>query len=206
MPFFRGLGMSASLIVALGPQNAYLIKHGLLRRSAVFGIAAIYVLIDAALIALGAMGAGSLIASIPILKMVFSAVAAAFFLFYGLASIHRAFGKEANAIDDMDEKAGYGMAIILSLANPGVLFDTIVIAGGLAGHYQEFSARVLFSMGAATASLIWFSTLSMLSFWAGGFVKGPSVWKVLDFVIGVLMVFLAFVVLQDIVTPRPNTA
>ena len=200
MPFLKGLGMTASMIVALGPQNAYLIKNGLMRKTAVFNIAAIYVLIDIALITLGAIGVGSLIAKIPALKFAFSIVAAGFFLFYGFMSIRSVFKSQPSQLDLPEiRKDGYSKAVLISIANPAVLFDTIVIIGGLASQYEQMFERIMFLIGAVTASILWFSTIAILSFYTGRYVTGEKVWRILDFGIGILMIFLAFIISSDII-------
>ncbi len=201
MPFLTGMGMAASMIVALGPQNAYLIKHGLMRHGAVLRIAAIYVAIDVVLIAIGALGVGALIAQATDLRFYFSIVAALFFLGYGLMNIANAFRKRNRNFDADAGASRYSTAILISVANPGVLFDTVVLIGGLAGQYDEISDRMIFSAGAATASLLWFATLAFLSFYVGYYVASDRVWRVLDFVIGVLMIVLAGVIYSSIQEP-----
>lgn len=197
MVFFTGLGMTASMIIALGPQNAYLLKYGLNRQSTVFHIALIYILIDICLITLGALGIGTLIASAPLLKLTFSVVAVAFFTIYGALSIYRSIlPRPESAKPDFGIKV-YSTAILISVANPAVLFDTIVIIGGLAGQYQDLSDRLVFSAGAATASLIWFVSLSLFSYHASSFVSGPRVWRYIDLVIGSLMLVLGYVIAHD---------
>lgn len=197
MPFFTGLGMTASMIVALGPQNAYLLKHGLNRQSTVFHIALIYIFIDISLITLGALGIGSLIANAPLLKLAFSIVAVIFFVTYGALSINRAIRAHQSVSKPEFGNKVYWTAILISVANPGVLFDTIVIIGGLAGQYDELLDRFIFSTGAATASLIWFTGLSLLSYQASRFISGANVWRYIDLVIGMLMLFLGYIIAQD---------
>jgi len=201
MAFLTGMGMAASMIVALGPQNAYLIKHGLLRHSAVLRIAAIYVVIDVALITVGALGIGALIAQATDVRFYFSIVAALFFLGYGLTNILNAFRNRKRVFEAEDNKSRYSTAILISVANPGVLFDTIVLVGGLAGQYEQISDRMIFSAGAATASLLWFTTLAFLSFYVGYYVTSDRVWRILDFVIGMLMIVLAWVIYSGIQEP-----
>ena len=151
MPFVTGMGMAASMIVALGPQNAYLIKHGLMRHRAVLPIAAIYVTIDVALITLGALGVGAVIAKMPEWRFLFSLAAAGFFLIFGLMNIWNAFRDRDRSIDAKTDSSRYSTAVLVSIANPGVLFDTVVLVGGLAGQYDLVSDRLIFSAGAAAA-------------------------------------------------------
>jgi L-lysine exporter family protein LysE/ArgO len=201
--FFSGMAMAASMIVAIGPQNALLIRYGLARVPTVFVVAGIFVAVDMALITLGALGVGSLVAQIPTLKLALAGVAAAFFLYYGLTSLWRGFvgGDGGGGLLQPAGVAGvYGPAIAVSIANPGVLFDTIVLVGGLASHYGALSDRLVFSSGAVAASFLWFATLAVTSYVAGRYVTGPTVWRVLDVGLGVLMIGLAAKLTSDVMT------
>jgi L-lysine exporter family protein LysE/ArgO len=191
--------MTASMIIALGPQNAHLLKYGLMRKTTVFNIAAIYVLIDIVLITFGALGVGSLIAEAPLLKLIFSIIAVGFFLIYGLISIRSAFKPRSAQINLLTTGTGYSTAVLISIANPAVLFDTIVIIGGLAGQYEQISERIAFLVGAATASFLWFAAISAASFYASSYVTGDKVWKILDLIIGTLMIFLAFIISSNVI-------
>lgn len=194
MPFLRGLGMTASMIVALGPQNAYLLKHGLTRSRAVFGVAALYVTIDACLILLGALGVGTIIAGTPLLKMAASLIAIGFFAIYGIVSIRNGLRSRVTDLEGAPPPMNYTAAILVSILNPAVLFDTIVIIGGMAGQYSELHDRLVFSAGATAASLSWFAFLAFTSYHAGRFITGPKVWRTLDIAIGALMLALAYAI------------
>lgn len=194
--------MAASLIVAIGPQNAYLLKYGLARRRFVFAIATIYVVIDVVLIALGAVGFGSLIAQHPVLKLCFAALAGIFFFAFGISSIWKGLKPGRLAPPALPKAAAYSTAVLLSLANPGVLFDTIVIIGGFAGQYADIYERLEFTAGAALASFSWFFVLASLAFFAGSYID-DRVWKFVDIAIGVLLMVLATSILRDaVVTAR----
>ncbi|MBK1671584.1 hypothetical protein CKO28_26680 [Rhodovibrio sodomensis] len=198
--FFSGMAMAASMIVAIGPQNALLIRYGLARVPTVFAVAAIFVAVDMGLIALGALGVGSLVSQVPALKLAFAGAAAAFFLYYGLSSLWR--GVSGDAGGGLLQPAGaagvYGPAIAVSIANPGVLFDTIVLVGGLASRYGALGDRLVFSGGAVAASFVWFATLAGTSYVAGRYLAGPTVWRVLDIGMGVLMIGLAAKLTGDV--------
>jgi len=205
--FFSGMAMAASLIVAIGPQNALLIRYGLARVPTVFAVAAIFVAVDALLIALGALGVGSLVSQVPALKLTLAGIAAAFFLYCGLSSLWRGFvGGEGGGLLQPASGGGqaYVPAIAVSIANPGVLFDTIVLVGGLASRYGELGDRLVFSSGAVAASFTWFATLAVASYLAGRYVTGPAVWRVLDVGIGVLMIGLAAKLTSDVMTLAPH--
>jgi L-lysine exporter family protein LysE/ArgO len=188
--------MTASLIVAIGPQNAYLLKYGLSRTRFVFAIAAIYVVIDVALITLGALGVGTIIAQYPVLKLSFACIAVIFFLAFGFASLRKGVRGGKVETPKVPGPAAYSTAILLSVANPGVLFDTIVIIGGLAGQYPHLVDRIAFSAGAAAASFLWFFALATLAYFCGGYFNDRA-WKAVDIVIGLLMLVLAVTIAHD---------
>ena len=198
--FFSGMAMAASLIVAIGPQNALLIRYGLARVPTVFVVAAIFVSVDMLLIALGALGVGSLVAQVPVLKLALTGFAAAFFLYYGLSSLWRGvLGGDGGGLLQPAAAGGlYGPAIAVSIANPGVLFDTVVLVGGLASQYADLGERLVFSSGAVAASFLWFATLAVTSYAAGRFVTGSTVWRVLDVGLGILMIGLAAKLTGDV--------
>ena len=191
--------MTASMIVALGPQNAFLIKLGLSKSRIAFNVAAIYILIDVILISFGALGVGAFIADQPMLRISFSFLASAFFLYFGLSSIRSALSLRTSRPDQISVSSGdgYFKAILISVLNPGVLFDTIVLIGGLAAQFQDFTDRLWFLAGAMSASMMWFTLLAVASFYAGRFVNGKTVWVVLELVIGCLMIVLAAVLLLE---------
>jgi len=191
--------MAASLIVAIGPQNAYLLKYGLARHRFVFAIAAIYIVIDVFLITLGAVGFGTLIAQHPLLKLCFAVLAGTFFFAFGIVSIRKALKPGKIEPPQVSGAAACSTAIFLSLANPGVLFDTIVLIGGFAGQYANIYDRVAFSAGAALASFSWFVALSCLAFFAGGYINDRA-WKFVDLAIGVLLIVLATSIMRDALT------
>lgn len=194
--YLSGMAMAASLIVAIGPQNALLIRFGLARQSGVFAIAAIYVAIDATLIAVGALGVGSAVARVPLLRFAFSLFAAGFFAFYGGRSLVSAMRRSAR-LEIAPAGTGYATAVLVSVANPAVIFDTIVLVGGMAAQHEQLAQRAVFSAGAVTASALWFAALSLLSYTAGRYVTGASVWRTLDLIVGVLMLVLAGTLFQD---------
>lgn len=200
MPFMMGLGMAVSMIVALGPQNVYLIQHGLMRRKLVYNVAMIYIGVDAILITIGALGVGSIIASIPLLKLIMTNLAVFFLAVFGVASFRAKQDSELKEeVSKRRSKSIYKMALVLSLLNPGVLFDTVVLSGGLASRYGMLSDRILFSAGALTASVMWFLLIATLSYRASGFLLYRVSWSFVGRVTGVTMIGLAMILAMQII-------
>lgn len=198
MPFIRGLSMTAGMIISLGPQNSFLIKHGLFKNPKTLHIAAIFIVIDIILITIGALGVGSIISQSFYLRIGMTIFAASFFIYYGIASLLSSRqGKVATDEPKLDRNI-YLTAVILSVANPAVLLDTIVIVGGLASRYQTITDRVFFSIGAITASTVWFMVLSAMALWASRFVENSNTWRIVELVIGIFMIGLGVFLLYDL--------
>lgn len=196
-PFLRGLGLGASLIIAIGAQNAWVLRQGLRREQAVL-VAAICAGCDALLIALGAAGVGSAIASLPSLARLTSLVGAAFLLYYGAAAFLRAL--KPAALEAASAPATRGSIALttlsVSLLNPHVYLDTIVLVGGLAGQYAA-SSRLLFALGAICASCVWFFGLALGAARLAPLFRRPAAWRVLDCLVGTVMWTIAFGLLRS---------
>jgi len=122
--------------------------------------------------------------------------AAGFFLLFGLRSLLNA-ARGTAPFDVQDGQGTIRKAVLVSLLNPGVIFDTIVLVGGVAAQYDDLTQRAIFSLGAVTASSLWFATLAVASYSAGRYVTGAQVWRILDLVVGLLMLILAATLVQD---------
>lgn len=184
-----GLALSASLIVAIGAQNAYLLKQGL-RREHVLVLATICFLSDAILILLGCAGLGSLVQAHPALVQAVKWIGAAFLGWYGLRSARAALHPQALQADTAAGAVSLGSAVRTMLAltwlNPHVYLDTVLLLGGIAGGYPGVS-RVAFGLGAASASLLWFYTLGFGAARLAPLFSRPAAWRVLDALIALVM-------------------
>jgi len=164
MPYIEGLLIGSGLIIAIGAQNAYVIRQGV-KGEHVFPVATVCALVDVALIALGAGGVGSLIAEHPRLTSFAAWGGAAFLGVFGalaLRSAIKATGADWADADQAAKSAGAGTmgravaaALAFSLLNPWVYLDTVVMLGGIAAQYAV-DLRIQFAAGAMTASLVWF--------------------------------------------------
>lgn len=162
--FATGLATGLGLIVAIGAQNAFVIRQGLLRRH-VFAVAGICFLCDAALIALGVAGAGALIAQSRWLTTAAAWGGAAFLVWYGsragwnaVRRDHKGFAAAEAAAElaaGRALKAAALSALAFSLLNPHVYLDTVVLLGGIGAQYPS-GARLAFAGGGVLASGLWF--------------------------------------------------
>ena len=191
--FFNGLGMGASLIMAIGAQNAHVLRMGVWRRHVGVTVAAC-IAVDVVLIAAGVAGMGALIESSALLLGAARWGGAAFLAWYGLrswASLLR-----ANTLDvreggaQLDRRRALLTVLALSLLNPHVYLDTLVLLGALGGRYAQ-AERPSFALGAMVASLLWFTALGYGAGKLSGWLRKPPVWKAIEALTGAIMLALA---------------
>lgn len=189
--FLTGLLTGLSLIVAIGAQNAYLLRQGL-RRSHVGTVVAICAGADALLILVGVAGVGSLVEHHPTALEVLRWVGVAYLAGYGLHSLARA--RRPQALDPL-EGTGRGRrgvvltTLALTFLNPHVYLDTVLMLGSLAN--QHGGARWWFAAGAVVGSIAWFTGLGLGARAAAPLLGRPATWRVLDVAIGGVMLALA---------------
>lgn len=199
--FLRGLGLGASLIVAIGAQNAFVLRQGLRRRH-VLATALVCSLCDALLIACGAGGMGALIARFPGLTKGAAVVGAAFLIVYGFRAFRSALRPATLDVESEAEapaslRQTIVTALAFSLLNPHVYLDTVVLVGGLAGQYAPH-LRLFFALGAMLASLLWFFGLAFGASRLTPLFRRPQAWRILDAIIGVTMWFIAISLLRGL--------
>ena len=185
--FFTGL----SLIVAIGAQNAYVLRMGL-SRSHVVLIVAICATSDVALIALGVGGVGGVIRSAPVALEIFRWVGVSYLVYFALASFQRARHPGALVASEPSPASRTSVVITtlaLTFLNPHVYLDTVLLLGSISNQYGHL--RWLFALGAGTSSLLWFSGLGFAARLASRLMSRPRTWRVLDVVIGVIMTLVA---------------
>ncbi|MFI7585787.1 LysE/ArgO family amino acid transporter [Spongisporangium articulatum] len=186
-----GFGLGASLILAIGAQNAYVLRQGL-RREHVLTVVGICAASDALLIALGIAGMGALVTSLPGLMTAIRWVGAAFLTGYGLLALRRAVRPDALVADDAAHGSAWaavaGTTVALTWLNPHVYLDTVVLLGSVArSHGDPFA----FGVGAACASLVWFTGLGFGARLLRPLFARPAAWRVLDVVVAAVMLTLA---------------
>jgi len=183
-----GLALGGSLIVAIGAQNAFVLRQGL-RREHVATVVAICAASDVVLIALGVAGAGALVRAVPWLLVVARIVGAVFLGAYGALAVRRAIRPSALTAGSQADLGGRAAVVLACLAftwlNPGVYLDTIVLVGSIAGTHGELSWA--FGVGAALASIVWFSLLGFGARALAPVFRKPLAWRVLDVAIAAIM-------------------
>lgn len=182
-----GFGVSMSLILAIGAQNAFVLKQGL-KKQFVFLVCLICALSDAILIASGVFGLGTLINQNPMIVSAAKYFGALFLFWYGLRNFNSSFQGGGELIADGQDTTNIKKIIALTLAftwlNPHVYLDTVVLIGTISA---KFSDKLAFAIGAMSASFIFFFSLGYGARILAPIFKKTKAWQVLDFCIGVVM-------------------
>ena len=183
-----GFLLGGSLIIAIGAQNAFVLRQGL-KREFVFVVCLICSLSDALLIAAGVAGLGTLVQRSETAIQVVTIGGALFLFVYGALAFLRAARPEA--LDPGGGKAGtLGAAVAAALAftflNPHVYLDTVLLLGSLSGRYSG-AARLAYGAGAALASFAWFFGLGYAARPLAPLFARPGAWRVLDIGVGIVM-------------------
>ncbi|MFE6280826.1 LysE/ArgO family amino acid transporter [Streptomyces sp. NPDC057877] len=185
-----GFGTGLSLIVAIGAQNAFVLRQGI-RRQAVLPVVAICALSDALLIALGVAGVGAVVVAWPAALTVVAWVGGVFLLCYGALAARRVFRPGALRADGaaaLSTRRAVLTCLALTWLNPHVYLDTVFLLGSVAADRGPL--RWTFGMGAALASLCWFAALGFGGRALGRWLARPSAWRVLDGLVAVTMIVL----------------
>ena len=181
--FFSGFGVAAGLIMAIGAQNAHVLRQGL-RREHVMLTVAVSALGDACLILVGMAGLGPWLTASPTAMMVAKFGGAAFLLFYGARAARSAWlghnaGIDPAASASLSRRQALAAAAGFSLLNPHAYLDTVVLLGAV-GAQQAEELRPMFTAGAVAASVSWFLLLGYGARLMAPLFRKPMAWRVLD--------------------------
>ena len=187
--FLQGLLLSLGLIVAIGAQNAFVLRQGL-RREHVGSVVLFCALADAMLITAGVLGMAKALGNHPGVARAMALAGAAFLAWYGWRALQRA--RHASQLQAADGgarlKLGTAMAqaAAFTLLNPHVYLDTVLLVGSI-GAQQPAGLQGWFIAGSSLASLGWFSALGFGARWLAPLFARPRAWQVLDALIGLTM-------------------
>ena len=189
-----GFALGASLIVAIGAQNAFVLRQGL-QRDHVASVVLTCIACDAVLIVLGAVGFGALVARLPAVTAIAAWGGAAFLLFFGIRSLLSAIRPGALVASGAEGGfpttiAAVAATLAISLLNPHVYLDTVVLLGSVAAQYPP-TVRVWFAAGAIGASVLWFCALGFGARLFAPLFRSPVAWRVLDLAIAAIMFSIA---------------
>lgn len=193
LPLASGLASGLSLIVAIGAQNAFVLRQGV-QRSHVLLVVAVCAISDLVLIVLGVAGVGVLIEQAPAVLEVVRWAGAAFLVAYGAMAAVRAIRGTQAAQPAAGHKgtwaAALGTCLALTWLNPHVYLDTVLLLGSLAGTHGA-DGRWWFAAGAGLGSVAWFAALGTGARFLAPLFARPGSWRVLDGGIALVMVTLA---------------
>jgi L-lysine exporter family protein LysE/ArgO len=194
-PAVAGLLTGFSLIVAIGAQNAYVLRQGVLR-SHVGPIVAVCALSDLVLIAAGVGGIGTLVGQTGWALDAVRWFGVAFLLWYATTALRRALHPEslaAAAATRESRSTAVGRAMALTWLNPHVYLDTLLLLGSIAATHagSGHDGRWYFAAGAGLASIIWFSTLGFGARALAPLLSRPRAWQALELLVAATMIFVA---------------
>lgn len=193
--FIQGFLICGGLIIAIGAQNAFVLKQGLMQRNILAVILTCFAC-DILLISFGVFGLGSFISESPTATIVLAFIGALFLLVYGARAFRSAYqGNTGLTLESSQQTNSTLKAIVTTLAitllNPHVYLDCVVIIGGIAGTLS-MSEKGFFLAGALTTSLLWFFSLGYGAKLLIPAFKRPVTWRILDIFIGIVMWLISF--------------
>lgn len=190
--FLTGLGVGFSLILAIGAQNAFVLKQGL-KREYVFSVCLICALSDSILIYLGITGFSKIVVEFPLITIFAQYFGALFLFIYGLKSFYSAFRKNTRLDPSRIEKANIyrvlGTCLAFTWLNPHVYLDTVVLVGSISTNFTD--ELHTFAIGAILSSWIFFFSLGYGAKFLLPLFQNSISWKILDFLIGLIMWVIA---------------
>lgn len=192
--FFKGFFLALSLIMAIGAQNAFVIKQAFLKRY-VFIICTLCFVSDVFLMSLGIFGVGEFLGKNRLFSFILALGGIAFCLFYALLSFRAAFSKEVKSLDEGIHSNSLKKTLLLTLAftylNPHAYLDTIFLIGAAALNFS-FDEKISFALGSYCASLVWFFSLGYGVKILSSTMKNPNFLRLIDFFTACVMCVVAY--------------
>ena len=199
--FLQGLALSLGLIVAIGAQNAFVLRQGL-RREHVASVVFFCAITDALLIAAGVLGMAQALGERPMLANALALAGSVFLAVYGWKALNRALQQNGLlAAEDgqgLSWASAMAQAAAFTLLNPHVYLDTVLLVGSI-GAQQPAGLQAWFVAGASSASLLWFCALGFGARWLAPLFAQPRAWQVLDSLIGLTMWVLSGMLVMHLV-------
>jgi L-lysine exporter family protein LysE/ArgO len=197
--FTTGFVLSATLIIAIGAQNAFVLRQGI-RKEHIAPIVAFCAIADLVLIGVGVAGLAGILGDSPTLVALLTIAGSGFLVWYGVRALRRALLPQslraATGNEPLSLANAMAQAAGFTLLNPHVYLDTVLLMGSI-GTRQPPDMRIWFVGGAACASGVWFTTLGFGARLLAPIFARPRAWQVLDTVVGLTMLFLAVVLIRQ---------
>lgn len=188
--YLNGLLLGLSLIIALGPQNIFLIKQGAQKNHAILS-AVICCICDFILIYSSITGLHELLLHWPFLQIAIMLFGTGFLLLYAAKALSKAFAKSAGKVNEPQPQTRTQiilLALSFSLLNPQAIIDSLLIIGGGSSEYPD--QENVFLLGVLTASFVWFSSLTFTARYFSDVLTKANVWKGIELLSGLLMAFI----------------
>lgn len=199
--FLHGLALGLGLIVAIGAQNAFVLRQGL-RREHVGSVVLFCAMTDALLMTAGVMGMAKALGESPAIARALALAGAIFLAAYGWQALRRA--RESHQLKasasgtGLSRAAALAQAAAFTLLNPHVYLDTVLLLGSI-GAQQPAALRGWFLVGASSASILWFTLLGFGSRWLAPVFARQRAWRVLDGLIAATMFVLSGLLVQHVI-------
>lgn len=195
----QGVILGLGMIIPLGAQNAYILGQGINRNHHLLA-ATLCILCDITLIIAGIYGASALIKSSEWLMLLITWGGITFLFFYGAQSfkavIKNTYEASKNKTSLKSIKAVIATTLAVTLLNPHVYLDTVIILGSVGGQFKD-NAKLAFALGTILASFIWFYGLAAGAAKMAPLLSQPKVLRIIDFIVGCIMWFIAFSLYQS---------
>lgn len=190
--FIYGLAIGFSLILAIGAQNAFVLKQGL-KNKYVFWVCLVCALSDSILMYLGVTGFSKVVSQYPFIVILAKYLGATFLLVYGFLSFKAAFNTTNILSPSVVEESSFikviGTCLAFTWLNPHVYLDTLVLIGSISTQFK--GSKIQFASGAISASWLFFFILGYGARFLRPLFENPRAWNVLEFIIGLVMWFIA---------------
>jgi L-lysine exporter family protein LysE/ArgO len=186
-----GFASGLALIIAIGAQNAFVLRQGLKRQN-IFAVVLFCAVADAVLIGAGILGLGAVIESVPWLLVGLRFGGAAYLVWFGISSIRRAISPstlEASGQSKSNLAKAIGTAAALTFLNPHVYIDTVILLGSIGNQFVN--DRWWFWLGASIGSFVWFFGLGYFARVLAPFTSSMKFWRILESLIALVMFFIA---------------
>ncbi len=193
---FTGLFTGLSLIVAIGAQNAFVLRQGLSREH-IGTVILICIAGDVLLISAGVAGVGALVQSHPTVLTVCRWLGAAYLFWFGVRSLLAARHPSALGAGTPTARGSVAaVALTITFLNPHVYLDTVLMLGNIANQ-QGAAGRWWFAVGACVGSVVWFTVIGYGARYAARWMSRPGTWRVLDVLVGLTMLTVAVLLVLD---------
>ena len=196
--YLKGFIVTFSLIVAIGAQNAYVLKLGLLKQYVLMAVL-MCITFDFILISAGVFGLGYFIQGNQLLINGIAIFGIIFLCFYAIISFRSAFKNASLQVDGTVKtnplKQVVSLILVFTFLNPHTYLDTILLIGGIGANIQN-DLKIYFLLGTVSASTIWFFSLGFGARLLIPLFKKPITWKILDISIGIIMLIIAYTLID----------